>query len=128
MDEKLEKVLDKILEKDPRYAPDAYKFLLEALDYTTEKLGRHGHVSGQELLDGIRLYGLEQFGPMARLVFEHWGVRTCEDFGEIVFNLIDAGILGKSEEDSKEDFKGGYDFREAFDKGYKELLKEEVSK
>jgi uncharacterized repeat protein (TIGR04138 family) len=76
--------------------------------------GRIRHVTGQQLLEGIRLYALQQFGPMALTVLEEWGVRRCEDFGEIVFNMVENRLLGKTESDSRDDFKGGYDFHEAF--------------
>jgi uncharacterized repeat protein (TIGR04138 family) len=71
-------------------------------------------VSGQELLEGIREFALEQYGPMTFALLEGWGLRRCEDFGEIVFHLVDYGVLGKTEQDRREDFAGGYDFREAF--------------
>jgi len=76
------------------------------------------HVSGQELLEGLRRFALDQFGPMAKTVFDHWGVRRCEDFGEIVFNMVEKGILGKTDQDSREDFRGGFDFEEAFVKPF----------
>lgn len=116
--------LKKILGKDSRYKLEAYTFLMAALDYTVSKLPEHRHVTGQELLEGVKEYGLEQFGPMTRTVFEHWGVTSTEDFGNIVFNLIDVGLLGKTEEDSIDDFKGVYDFKEAFDKDYRYKLDE----
>lgn len=116
--------LKKVLQKDPRYKLEAYTFLMAALDYTVSKLPKHRHVTGQELLEGVKEYGLEQFGPMARTVFEHWGVTSTEDFGNIVFNLIDVALLGKTEEDSIDDFKGVYDFKEAFDKDYRYKLDE----
>ena len=72
------------------------------------------HVNGQELLDGIRQYSQEQFGPMTRTVFNHWGVNTTEDFGHIVFNLVNAKLLGKTDQDSLDDFKNVYDFKETF--------------
>jgi uncharacterized repeat protein (TIGR04138 family) len=75
-------------------------------------------VSGHELLEGIRLYALQQFGPMARTVLEDWGIRACEDFGEIVFNMVEHKILSKTDDDSREHFKGGYDFRDAFEKPF----------
>ena len=93
-----------------------------ALDFTTKKLERKGHVSGQELLEGIRDYALELFGPMARTVLEYWGIKNTRDFGEIVFNMIDAGLLGKAEQDSREDFENVYDFKAVFDKGFKFTL------
>ncbi|MBU4312273.1 MAG: hypothetical protein KJ706_06120 [Candidatus Omnitrophica bacterium] len=108
----------KVLGKDKRYDPESYSFVMAALGFTTKKLKRKGHVTGQELSDGIKDYALDQFGPMARLVLEHWGIKATDDFGEIVFNMINAGMLGKTEQDSKEDFKGRYDFKDAFDKGY----------
>jgi uncharacterized repeat protein (TIGR04138 family) len=114
-----EKALDQVCAKDPRYHRDAYLFLREALDHTRKLIakdgrGRRRHVSGQQLLAGIREYALAQFGPMALTVLHEWGITTCPDFGEIVFNLIDAGWLAKTKQDSREDFAGGYDFDEAF--------------
>src|SRR5512139_1252700 len=111
--------VQQIVAQDLRYDRDAYQFVREGLDYTI-KLHKKAtpptpqHVSGQELLEGIRQYALEQFGPLSKTVLEHWGVRRCEDFGEIVFNLVGKGVLGKTEQDSRADFKGGYDFDEAF--------------
>jgi uncharacterized repeat protein (TIGR04138 family) len=114
-----EQVLDVILAANPRYQRDAYYFLREALDYTQRmaakaQKGEIRHVSGGELLEGIRRYGLEQFGPMTMTVFESWGVRTCEDFGEIVFILVESNLLAKTEKDSRDDFKSGYNFYDAF--------------
>ena len=113
------KVVEEIVAKDPRYKVEAYGFVMGALNYTESKLNKPRHVSGQELLEGIREYGLECFGLMTRTVFDNWGVRRTEDFGNIVFNMVDAGLLAKTKEDSIEDFQAGYDFKEAFDKGYK---------
>src|SRR5262245_58351521 len=123
--ENFDKILDQIVEKDPRYHRDAYLFVREALDHTQRLVAKSvrgsakqepKHVSGQELLAGIRTCALEQFGPMALMVLEAWGVHRCEDFGEIVFNLIEygGGMFGKSERDSREDFKADWDFDEAF--------------
>ena len=106
--------LEKIAEEDTRYNFEAYTFLMSALNYTVNKLDKPRHVTGQELLEGIREYGLEQFGPMTRTVFEHWGIKATEDFGRIVFNLVDVGLLGKTEQDSINDFKNIYDFKEVF--------------
>lgn len=107
----------KMLDKDKRYDPESYSFVMAALGFTAKKLKRKGHITGQELLDGIKEYALEEFGPMTRLVLEHWGIKTTEDFGEIVFNMINAGMLRKTEKDSIRDFKNRYDFKEAFDNG-----------
>jgi len=119
----LDEVLEQILAKDARYQRDAYFFVKDALDYT-QKLsvksgqGKLRHVTGQELLAGIREFALEQFGPMTITVFEEWGIRSCHDFGEIVFNMVESSLLAKTEHDSREDFKNGYDFAEAFRKPF----------
>jgi uncharacterized repeat protein (TIGR04138 family) len=114
-----EAAVEAILSRDSRYHRDAYQFLREALDFTVQKLkktnsGRSSHVSGQELLEGIRSYALKQFGPMVLTVFEYWGVYRCEDFGEMVFLLIGTGAFGQSATDSQRDFEGGYTFHDAF--------------
>lgn len=112
--------LEKIVAKDSRYTREAYLFVREALDHTQKMIGKPGkddaprHVTGQQLLEGTRDYALQQFGPMALTVLEEWGIRRCEDFGEIVFNMVENSLLAKTEEDSREDFKGGYDFETAF--------------
>ena len=96
----------------------------EALDHTQKRTGKAPaqdevcHVSGQELLDGIRDYALQQFGPMTLSVLEAWGIQRCEDFGEIVFNMVETRLLAKTEHDSRDDFKSGYDFHEAFRKPF----------
>lgn len=113
----------KILDKDKRYDPEAYSFIMSSLNYTIKKLKKKGHVTGQELSDGIKDYAIEQFGPMARTVLEHWGIKATNDFGEIVFNMIEAGLLGKTEQDSKKDFHNRYDFKETFDKGCKYTIR-----
>ncbi|MHA3773829.1 Minf_1886 family protein [Verrucomicrobiota bacterium sgz303538] len=112
--------VDLIVARDPRYDREAYSFLRDALDYTVKQRKKSrdvtgtGHVSGQQLLEGIRLYALKQFGPMVVTVFNYWGVRRCEDFGEMVYNLIRTGVFGKTDSDSIEDFKGCYTFEDAF--------------
>jgi uncharacterized repeat protein (TIGR04138 family) len=118
-----DEVLEQILAKDKRYRRDAYLFVREALDFTQklivkENRGELRHVTGQELLDGIRQFALTQFGPMVITVFEDWGVRNCPDFGAIVFNMVESGLLAKTEKDSREDFENGYDFRDAFSKPF----------
>ncbi len=119
-----QEVVERICAENGRFDPAVYLFVRQGLDYTMSRLREKGefsgrkHVSGQKLLDGIRAYALEQFGPLARAVLEHWGVRSCRDFGVIVFELVDYGVLGKTEEDSIEDFEGGYDFADAFEKPF----------
>lgn len=118
-----EEALDQIRTRDARYSRDAYVFVREALDHTQKTIGkdtrgRIRHVSGQELLEGIRDYALSQFGPMTAMVLEEWGIRACQDFGEIVFNMVDIGLLAKTEKDSRADFAAGYTFEEAFQKPF----------
>ena len=118
-----EEVLEEVLAKDARYHREAYVFVREALDYTQKLIGKQSsgqvrHVSGQELLNGIRQYSLGQFGPMVMTVFEEWGVRNCRDFGDIVFNMVEIGLLAKTENDSRADFEGGYGFEDAFRKPF----------
>ena len=115
-------ILD-LLRRDPRYRADAYHFVFEALDYTLNLRGvGRRHVSGPEIMDGVRRLALERFGYMARCVFEHWGVTCTDDFGEIVFNLISADLLQKTADDRKEDFYGLFDFEDAFDSAFEQAL------
>ena len=115
--------LDSIVASDPRYQRDAYVFLRDALDFTTKQQKKvRGatvrHVSGPELLGGVRHYALKEFGPMVMTVFDSWGIHSSEDIGNMVFNLIGAGIFGKTEEDSIEDFRNVYHFEEVFVKPF----------
>jgi len=118
-----DETVELILARDGRYTREAYNFVREALDFTQklivkENRGQVRHVSGQELLEGIRQFALQQFGPMVITVFEEWGIRHCRDFGEIVFNMVEANLLAKTDHDSREDFQNGYDFAEAFRKPF----------
>ena len=115
--------LDSIVGSDPRYQRDAYAFLRDALDFTTKQHKKVKgvsvrHVTGPELLHGARQYALKEFGPMVMTVFDNWGIHSCEDIGNMVFNLIGAGVFGKTEEDSIEDFKNVFDFKEVFVKPF----------
>ena len=121
---KFEKTLESILKDDKRYGVGAYVFVRMALDFTVKRLcakdlkRKDRQVSTAEFLDGIREFALETFGPMAMPLFEEWGVRSCDDIGQIVFNLIEAKALRKTDEDKIEDFSKGYDFEEAFVKPF----------
>jgi len=110
--------LSRVVQVDGRYAVEACYFLFEALNYTQQKLERETHVTGQELSEGIRDYALDQFGMMALAVFESWGVSKTDDFGEIVYLLIAHSLMSKTDEDSKDDFSGVFDFREAFQESF----------
>lgn len=117
-----EQSVNLIVAANPRYRADAYFFVRDALDHTKRIVGRsksdEKHVTGKELLEGIRACALENYGPMAATVLEEWGIRSCADFGEIVFIMIDHSLLAKSESDNRADFNDGYDFEEAFRKPF----------
>jgi len=118
-----EEGFEKIRAKDPRYDRDAYLFLKEALDHTQRTVakeckGKACHVTGQQLLEGIKELALSQFGPMAMMVFAEWGVHSCKDFGEIVFNMVEIEMLAKTDKDTRADFQDGYDFYETFRKPF----------
>lgn len=111
-----------------KYHLNGYRFLFAALRHTQEKLQRsqaHGpddesaHISGQELLEGIRELAVEQFGLMASTVFACWGIHTTDDFGRMVFELIDRGEMRKTMHDQISDFFDVYDFDEAFVRNYR---------
>jgi len=114
------------IERDARYHPNAYHFVYEALRFTQQSLNRvaegeeteDAHISGVELLEGIREFALAQFGMMTRTVFRHWGIRSTGDFGRIVFELISRGKMSKTDRDQLSDFFDVYDFEDAFDRGY----------
>lgn len=115
--------VEAICAKDKRYKADAYFFLREALDFTVKFLKKSGagaerHVTGRELLDGWRQCALQEFGPLTLTVMSAWGLQRTEDVGELVFNLVESGRLGKTDKDSRADFASGYDFNEAFAKPY----------
>ncbi|MFP4167027.1 MAG: Minf_1886 family protein [Opitutales bacterium] len=127
-------VIRTIRRDDPRYARGAYYFLRQALDFSLNdfhkkgKLDQTNHLSGQQLLEGIRRFALKQYGPLARCVLEHWGIRNCRDFGNIVFNLVESRVLGKTEQDKPEDFDDGYDFETAFEVPFRPSLKPTIKR
>ena len=117
-EETYEQALDRVLASDTRYSREAYMFIQAALDYY-QRQHRQGrvreHVSGPELLKGIRELALIEYGPMARSVLNHWGLLRGEDVGEIVYNLIGVGLMAKTPEDRREDFDGVMAFDETMD-------------
>lgn len=115
--------IELVLTRDTRYPREAYLFLREALEHTQQQIaqqskGEARHVSGRELLLGLREYSLRQFGPMTLTVFDEWGIHDGEDFGAMVFNMVAAGLLAKTDRDCLDDFRGVYDFEEAFRKPF----------
>ncbi len=117
--EDYETALDRVLESDPRYDRAAYLFVQAALDFfqRRHREGRRGlHVSGAEVLEGIRELAIAEYGPMARSVLNSWGILRGEDVGEVVYNLIGVGLMAKTDEDRKEDFAGVMAFDESLDR------------
>lgn len=122
-----------------KYHPDAYRFVDQSLRFTQRMLGRSAdstdeeldeesaHISGPELLEGVRQLALQEFGLMTIPVLRHWGVRTTDDFGRIVFDFIERGAMRKTERDQLSDFFDVYDFEEAFDRDYAIDLSESFS-
>ena len=107
---------------DSRYHRDAYYFVRDALEHAVKlrkrQLGKAGHVTGQQIAEGARQVAVKQYGPMAATVLSYWGIGKTEDFGEIVWNMIDLGVWTKTEEDSRKDFEGVFSFQEAFVEPY----------
>jgi len=104
--------------EDLRFPGEAYRFLLDALERTRIQYGRDGHVNGRELLEGIREHAADLYGPMAAMVFEEWGIREGSDFGFMVFELVDRGVLARRREDSPTDFEGVSSYRKLFEEEY----------
>jgi len=128
MKPQLDSLLAQIYETDARYRTDAYEFVLEALSFTQKKFRRTKHVTGEELLQGIKELLMERFGPMALTVLKYWRIYATEDFGYIVFNLVEKRVLSKTEEDDIEGFRNKYSFEEVFEKGYRNQLAKKISR
>ena len=116
--------LAQVLQRDPRYAYEAYEFVFAALSHTQKLLGRvpadegsipgaQHHVSGRELVHGVRDLALREFGLMARIVLHMWGINRTADFGDIVFNLVEENLMSKSDQDSRADFHDVFDLDQA---------------
>jgi uncharacterized repeat protein (TIGR04138 family) len=128
-----------VVQRDPRFAYEAYEFLFHALHHSQKMLGREQpefaegetsssdsahHITGVELLQGVRDLALREFGLMAGTVFRQWGIRRTDDFGEMVFNLVEAGLMSKTQEDSQADFHAVFDLDQELVQGYRIPLDE----
>ena len=111
-------VMDRIRLREARYDERAYLFVLAALEFCQQQLTERRHLTGRELAVGCRDLALQRYGVLARTVLDHWGVRDSADIGEIVFALVDVGLLASQPNDSKEEFVGVFDFHQAFDRDY----------
>ncbi|MDR3228796.1 MAG: hypothetical protein LBT53_05225 [Puniceicoccales bacterium] len=113
--------VEKIIASDPRFARGAYYFVRTGLDHTVKGMTKstkppkagvpRSHVTARQLLNGLCEFALEQYGPMSLTLFARWGITTTDDIGAIVFNLIEANILGRSNTDSRDDFKNTLDLK-----------------
>jgi len=130
MGKKSEKSMEEVIREDGRYPPHAYAFLHEGLARAVEQI--HGakqasgfqHVTGTQLCESLRDLALEKWGMLAPAVLKRWNILATIDFGNMVYLLIDNGLMGKTPEDSIEDFRDVYDFAAAFEAGEEFDLKE----
>jgi uncharacterized repeat protein (TIGR04138 family) len=122
MDQTMLDHIEKIVATDMRYRTDAYSFVMEALAHAQKTFHRERHITGGELLLGVRDLAVKKFGAFAFTVFRHWGVCTTEDVGHIVFNLVDSGLLGRRDEDTFDDFRNVFDMEEALGGEYRRQL------
>ncbi len=132
-------IVEQICKEDPRFDRKAYTFLRQGLDHTVKELkrkeaaakgskeGKSHHVSGAELLEGLRVYALDQYGPLAITVLTAWGVKQCSHFGDMVFNLIEYGVFSKTDSDRREDFSEVFTFEDAFVKPFQPAKKVSVA-
>ena len=111
-------IMDRIRLKEPRFDERAYLFVLGALEYCQQRLDERRHITGKELALACRDLALEKFGVMAGLVLEHWGVHSSADLGDVVFTLVDLGLLMSQPSDSRDEFADVFDFDQAFAKEY----------
>ena len=126
-----------VVRRDPRYAYEAYVFVFQAIDHTLKRLGRElpdettdahdprFHLTGRELVEGLCDFARQEFGLMAPAVFRLWGVRRTDDFGEIVFNLIDADLMSRTAQDSRADFHALFDLDAVLVQDFRIVLEEE---
>lgn len=110
--------IEDIAERHGSFRPEAYLFVLEAVEKTMLEQGARRHISGADLLESIKQLGRQRYGVMATDVFAAWGVHTTLDFGRCVFHLVEGGLLSKRDEDSLRDFIDRYDFRQVFEEDY----------
>lgn len=122
----------KLSRDDGRYRAEAFAFIFEALEPAVRLAGREDaegterHITGQELLEGLRSEARRQFGPLGAHVWRSWGIEATIDWGHIVFLLVEGGLLNRREEDSIEDFREGFDFDAYFIEGYEFELPAEI--
>ena len=113
-----EEVLDQLRERNPRFHARSYEFVMLALHSVIQSLDEPRHITGRELTEGVRELALGQYGVLAKTVLEHWGIHETQDVGDVVFAMVEQGILVKEDDDSLTDFADVFDFEEAFETNY----------
>lgn len=111
-------IMDQIRLREPRFHERAFLFVLAALEHCQTRLPERRHISGAQLAHAVRELAIERYGVLSRLVLEHWGIRSTDDVGDIVFAMVDLGLLVSQPNDSRDDFAGVYDFDAAFERDY----------
>lgn len=111
-------IMDRIRLREPRFHEHAYLFVLSALEFSQARLPERRHIAGRELAVACRDLALERYGLMARLVLEHWGVRRTSDIGDMVFALVELGLLISQPNDSRDEFADVFEFDQAFERDY----------
>jgi len=110
--------VDLIRGSDDRFEPEAYGFVMDALEHTLRSIGEQRHVSAHELLEGMCAYAHARYGVMSYTLLERWNVVTTGDIGDVVFQLVDAGVLSRQDSDSRIDFDNVFSLREVLETGY----------
>ena len=111
-------IMDRLRRDYPSYHDTAYVFVLAGLQYTISRMGETRHITGRELAEGCRDLALDRYGLMARHVLSFWGIHCTRDLGEIVFALVDCGVLVKQDDDALADFEDVFAFQDAFERDY----------
>jgi uncharacterized repeat protein (TIGR04138 family) len=113
-----EGIMDRIRIREPRFDEQAYLFVLSALEMCQAQMTVRRHITGVELARAARDLALDRFGLMARVVFEHWGISSTADIGDIVFTLVEMGLLLSQPQDTRDEFVDVFDFDLAFERDY----------
>ncbi len=113
-----EGIMDQIRLREQRFEERAYLFVLASLEHCQTRLTERRHITGPELAHACRELALQRFGVMAGPVLEHWGLKATSDIGDIVFTLVDMGLLISQPQDSRDDFFGVFNFEDAFGREY----------
>jgi uncharacterized repeat protein (TIGR04138 family) len=111
-------LMDQIRLRESRFHESAFLFVLASLEFLQSRLPERRHVDGRELAHAVRELALERFGVLSRLVLDHWGVRSTAHVGDIVFALVESGLLMSQPGDSRQDFEDVFDFDDAFEGSY----------